>query len=60
MAEWSEDHMAAIGPLKLNLGIMCSLFGQTGDRSGPVGGKGRTVCWKGRGVEYGKPAPPRL
>jgi hypothetical protein len=27
---------------------------------GPLGGKGRTVDWEGRGVVCGKPTPSRL
>jgi hypothetical protein len=45
MAEWSEDYVAAIGPLNLNFGI----FGRIGlnKRSGgPLGGKWRPLVGK--------------
>jgi hypothetical protein len=59
MAEWSEDHVAAIGSLKLNFGIFLINYGQIGDQVGPLGGKWRPLVAK-IGVICGKPAPPRL
>jgi hypothetical protein len=59
MAEWSEYHVAAIGPLNLNFGI----FGRIGLNWRPdeaLRWKVETVGWEGRGVVRGKPAPPRL
>jgi hypothetical protein len=45
MAEWSEDHVTAIGSLNLDLGI----FGRIcliGDRAGPLGRKWRPLVGK--------------
>jgi hypothetical protein len=57
MAEWSEDYIAAIGPL--NFGI----FGKIGLNwrlDGALRWKVETASWEGRKVVRGKPAPPRL
>jgi hypothetical protein len=35
-------------------------FEEIGDRVEPLGGKGRTISWEGRGVVCGKPKPSRL
>jgi hypothetical protein len=59
MTEWSEEHMAAIGPSNLNLGI----YGRFWIIWGPDGAlrwKMKIVCWESRGVVCGKLAPPRL
>jgi hypothetical protein len=59
MAEWLEDHMAAIGSLNLN----CGLVGRTWLNWRPDGAlrwKVETVSREGRGVVCGKSAPPRL
>jgi hypothetical protein len=39
MSEWSEDHVAAIGPLNLNLGIC--------DKFWIIWRPGGTLRWKG-------------
>jgi hypothetical protein len=59
MAEWSEDHVAAIGFLNLNFGLV----GRTWLNWRPGGAlrwKVETIGWKGRGVACEKSAPPRL
>jgi hypothetical protein len=59
MAEWLEDHMVAICPLKLNSVLLVRLW--LNWRPGwHLGGKGRTVGWEGRGVVCGKLAPSRM
>jgi hypothetical protein len=51
MAEWSKDHMAAIGPLNLNLGI-CGRFGINWRLGGGLRWKGedRRLGRSGSGV----------
>jgi hypothetical protein len=59
MAEWSEDHVAAIGSLSLNFGN----FGRSWLNWRPDGAlkwKVKTVDWEGQGLVCGKPAPSRL
>jgi hypothetical protein len=59
MVEWSEDHMAAIGSLNSNFG----LIGRTWLNWRPGGAlrwKVGTVSWEGRRVVYSKLAPTRL
>jgi hypothetical protein len=59
MIEWSEDHVAAISPLNLNLGI----FGRIGLNKRMVRRlwwKVETTGWEGQGVVCGKSAPLRL
>jgi hypothetical protein len=43
MAEWSKDHVAAIGPLNLNLGI-CGRFWIIWRPSGALRWKGEDHC----------------
>jgi hypothetical protein len=59
MAEWSEDHVAAIGLLNLNFGTF-DRIGLNWRPDGALRWKVETVGWEGRGVVRGKPAPPRL
>jgi hypothetical protein len=59
MAEWSEDHGAAIGSLNLNFGLIDGLW-LTWRLGGALRWKVKTVGWEGRGVVGGKPAPLRL
>jgi hypothetical protein len=59
MVEWSEDHVAAIGSLNSNLGLV----GRTCLNWRPGGalrGKVETIGWEGRRVVCGKSAPSRL
>jgi hypothetical protein len=59
MAEWSEDHVEAIGSLNLNFGT----FGRAWlnwRSGGDLRWKLETIGWEGRGVVWGKLAPPRL
>jgi hypothetical protein len=46
MAEWSEDHAAVIGFLKLNAWFKCWSLVKNGDRAGPLGKWGDS--WLGR------------
>jgi hypothetical protein len=59
MAEWSEDHAVAIGPLNLNL-VICDRFCVIWRPGGALRWKVEIIDWEGRGVVCGKPAPPRL
>jgi hypothetical protein len=43
MAKWSEDHVVAIGPLKLNSVLVVRFLAKLEDWVGPLGGKGRTI-----------------
>jgi hypothetical protein len=59
MVEWSRDHVAAIGPLNSNLGLIAGTQlkwrpdGAIREKWGQLVGKvGEWAC--------GKPAPPRL
>jgi hypothetical protein len=59
MAEWSEDHVKAIGSINLNFGT----FGISYLKWRPGGAlrwNVKTVRWDGWGVVRGKPARPRL
>jgi hypothetical protein len=59
MAGWLEDHVAAIGSLNSNLGLV----GRTwlNWRLGrALRWKVETISWKGRRVVCGKPAPLSL
>jgi hypothetical protein len=38
MAEWSEDHVAAIDPFKLEPWNLCLMSNKNGDRVGPIRG----------------------
>jgi hypothetical protein len=46
MADWSEDHMPAIG--HVNLTLVRWVYGSTGDRAGSLGGKWRPPVGKVR------------
>jgi hypothetical protein len=59
MAEWSEDHRAAIGFLNLNFDLIDGLW-LNWRPSGALRWKVKTVDSEGRGVVCGKPAPSRL
>jgi hypothetical protein len=59
MTEWSEDCVAAIRSLNLNFGS----FGRAWLKwrlGGALRWKVESAGWEGRGVVYGKSAPPRL
>jgi hypothetical protein len=56
MSEWLEDHVAAIGPLNLNLGI-CGRFWLHWRSNGARRWKGETVGWEGQRVLCEKPVP---
>jgi hypothetical protein len=59
MAEWLEDHVAAIGSLNSNFGT----FGRASLKwrpSGVLKWKVEIVGWEGWGVVFAKLAPPRL
>jgi hypothetical protein len=58
MAEWSEDHVVAIGPLKPNWFFGKLWLNWRLGRARRL--KGETVGSEGGGVVCGKPAPPRL
>jgi hypothetical protein len=58
MAEWSEDHVAAIGSLNSKFWLSSSWLNQRSD--GALRWKVETTGWEGRGVVYDKPAPPGL
>jgi hypothetical protein len=59
MAEWSEDHVAAIGSLNLNFGsVDGSWLNWRPGRA--LRWKGKTTDWEGQGVVCDKLAPPRL
>jgi hypothetical protein len=51
MAEWSKDHVAAIGSLKLNTLVFWLKFGSNGDRAGPLGESGDS-WWERSGSGY--------
>jgi hypothetical protein len=59
MAEWSEDHVAAIGLFKLEIGT-CVRFWINWRPDGTLRWKRGTISWKGRGVVCEKPPPSRL
>jgi hypothetical protein len=59
MAEWSEDHVAAIGYFKLNSDLAGGLW-LNWRPGGARRWKGETVSWEGQGVVSRKPAPSRL
>jgi hypothetical protein len=48
MTEWSEEHMVAIGPSNLNLGIY-SRFWIIWRPDGTLRWKMEIVCWESRG-----------
>jgi hypothetical protein len=59
MAEWLEDHVAAIGSLNLSFGT----FGRSCLNWRPGGAltwKVEAIGWECRGVGCGKPTPSRL
>jgi hypothetical protein len=59
MAEWLEDHVVTICSLNSNFGLV----GRTWLNWRPgeaLRWKGETAGWEGRGVIFGKLAPPRL
>jgi hypothetical protein len=53
MAEWSKDHVAAIGSLRLNTLVKWRPVGA-------IRGKGRQLAGKVGEWVCGKPTPPRL
>jgi hypothetical protein len=59
MTEWSKNHMAVIGSLNLNFGLIDRtwLNWRPGEA---LRWKVETAGWEGRGVVCEKPAPPRL
>jgi hypothetical protein len=60
MAEWSKDHVSAIGSLKIQ---NCDLSSGTWLKWGPgraTRGKGRQLVGKVGEWVCGEPAPPRL
>jgi hypothetical protein len=59
MAEWLEDHVAAICSLNSNFGLVDRTW--LNRRSvGALRWKVETISWEGRRVVCGKLAPPRL
>jgi hypothetical protein len=59
VAEWSKDHVAAIGSLKLKLWLVAKTWLKW--RPGrATRGKGRQLVGKVGEWTCGKPAPPRL
>jgi hypothetical protein len=58
MAEWLEEHVAAIGALNLKLWFSSSWLNWR--PGGALRWKVETAGWEGRGVVCGKPTPPRL
>jgi hypothetical protein len=59
MVEWSGDHVAAIGSLNLNLGLIDGLW-LNWRPAEALRWKVETTGWKGEGVIYGKPTLSRL
>jgi hypothetical protein len=59
VAEWSKDHVAAIGFLNLNLWLMAGTWLKW-RLGGATRGKGRQQVGKVGEWVCGKPAPPRL
>jgi hypothetical protein len=59
MAEWSKNHMAAIGSLNLKFKIFGRLW-LNRRPSGALGWKVDTIGQESRGVVCAKPAPPGL
>jgi hypothetical protein len=59
MAEWSEDHAAAIGSLNSALGVNVGTW-LNWRPGGATRGKGRQLVRKVREWVCGKPAPSRL
>jgi hypothetical protein len=59
MAKWSKDHVATIGHLNLNFGLVGSTW-LNWRPGGALRWKVEIVGWEGRRVVCGKPTPPRL
>jgi hypothetical protein len=59
VVEWSKDHVAAIGSLKLKLWLMVGTWLKWRP-GGASRGKGRQLVGKVGEWVCGKPAPPRL
>jgi hypothetical protein len=59
MAEWSEDHVTAIGSLNLTICLIGGILFNWRP-SGALRWKVETVDWEDWGVVSGKPTPPRL
>jgi hypothetical protein len=59
MAEWSKDHTAAIGSLKLNAWFECWNLVKLETGRG-TRGRGRQLVGKVGEWVHGKPAPSRL
>jgi hypothetical protein len=59
MAEWSEDHEAAIGSLNFKFDLMDGSW-LNWRLGGALQWKGETAGWKGPRVVRGKPAPSML
>jgi hypothetical protein len=59
MAEWSKDHVAAIGPLNSKLWLIVET-GLNWRLGGVIRGKRRQLVGKVGEWVRGKPAPPRL
>jgi hypothetical protein len=60
MAEWSEDHVAAISSLKTQLWFLVSVLWLKWRLGGAPRWKGKTIGWEGQRVVHGKPTPSRL
>jgi hypothetical protein len=59
MAEWSKDHVAAIGSQKFNCGLSSGAWLKWRP-GGATRGKGRQLVRKVGEWVCGEPAPPRL
>jgi hypothetical protein len=59
MAEWSKDHMTAIGSSNLNFGLVGKTW-LNWRPGGTLRWKVETIGWEGRGVVCRKMTPPRL
>jgi hypothetical protein len=59
VAEWSKDHMATIGSLNLNFGLMDDLW-LNWRPNGALRSKVKTIGWEGHGVVCEKSTPSRL
>jgi hypothetical protein len=59
MAEWSKDHVAALGPLNSKLWLIAGTW-LNWRPGGAIRGKQRQLVGKVGEWVCGKPAPPRL
>jgi hypothetical protein len=59
VAEWSKDHVAAIGSLKLKIWLMAGTWLKWRP-GGATRGKGRRLAWMVGEWACGEPAPPKL